>query len=292
MLEFIKSIPGPDFLLIYPVFCVICFFVAWYFASDNSLKYNLPKLTRFNPVTIAYLDGVIPMLHAVIFGLWSRGLITLKEENNVPTLTTVGSAKEASGEIERELLSFFKSPKKLGDIKEIKSKVENILEPAYQDMQKAHLARTKSEMAYAHNIFMVAFAAVLGLGGIKLFLGISNDKPVAFLVIFMIIVGIFLIIKLVKSGKLHSNLGKKYQKAQQKHFEWVKDKVKNGKIPEGIDPAIPIALFGTSVLAGAFAFDAFYRPIRNTHSGSDGGGGCGGGCGGGGCGGGCGGCGG
>ncbi|MEA3324775.1 MAG: hypothetical protein U9Q37_06515 [Euryarchaeota archaeon] len=73
----------------------------------------------------------------------------------------------------------------------------------------------------------------------------------------------------------------------------MKESIERGRVPEGIDPSLTIAIFGAGVLSGS----TLYQPYREAFSpekewestwwsgGWVGGGGCSGGCGGGGCGG-------
>jgi uncharacterized membrane protein YgcG len=137
---------------------------------------------------------------------------------------------------------------------------------------------------------------VEGIGLAKLFLGLTHNRPVDFLIAMLIAALIAMSIAIKPSAKLTS-LGTAFLKRLEEHFEWLKEAVK-GKEKPGIDPAYAFAIFGTTVLAGTLLYSSFSEAFPGKTPGGCGGGSCGGsGCSGGGggsgcSGGGCGGCGG
>lgn len=127
--------------------------------------------------------------------------------------------------------------------------------------------------------------ALFALGGAKLMIGLSRDKPVGFLVAFLIVTLIAILIRIFAVDR----------RTQRGTLALAQARVRHERLrraPTKDETGTAVALFGTVVLAGsAFAGLHQMRTQNDSGGGGDGGGSGDGGCGGGGCGG-CGGCGG
>lgn len=138
------------------------------------------------------------------------------------------------------------------------------------------------------------FALVLfGLGGARLLLGLLNDKPVVYLVITLVV---SLVVGGIALGR-RLRLTHKGQAVLDRFQDRRADLKTANSQQTGYDPALAVALFGTTALLGTeyAMLQRWYPRPTNADGGCGsgcGGSGCGGGGGGGGCGSGCGGCGG
>jgi uncharacterized protein (TIGR04222 family) len=159
----------------------------------------------------------------------------------------------------------------------------------YEQKSRAERLLTSDELKDdAGRNVAVGIAVVVAIGLARLFIGISRDRPVGFLLL-MAIAGAIATFAIGRPGRL-SRRGKEYLDATQKTWSWLK----NSEHRDDWSPSLAAALFGFAVLAGTemSPLNDMFTPARNAggRSGnSDASGGCGGGCGGGGCGGGCGG---
>ncbi len=82
MLESIRSIPGPVFLVIYGCVAACCIFMARIItASDTSRESRMPEAGRFGPYAVACLRGGIPaVIQAALFALHHYGYLVATEE--------------------------------------------------------------------------------------------------------------------------------------------------------------------------------------------------------------------
>ena len=141
----------------------------------------------------------------------------------------------------------------------------------------------------ARRIGLVAALPFTGLflfGSAKLVVGLSRDKPVGFLIAFLVVTLIAILIRIFAVDRRTAGAVEAVASARERH-----ERLR--RAPTTDETGRAVALFGTTVLAGS-AFAALHQMRTQSDSGSGGGGdggGDGGGCGGGGCGG-CGGCGG
>lgn len=297
VIDFLISIPGPSFLFFFTLFIIFSLFVAWVWGPDDSNRFKLPKLTRFDCFSVAALNGPASVIRTAIFNLWSRNLIKLHREGKNSTLSANGSGKETYHPIEAEVLHFLSSPKDSTDLfsdPHLKEKIEENLKHINTSLQNAHLMRSDLEKAKIWKFCFLVIAIFLTIGGMKLYFGIIFDKPFFFL-IFLLILSIIFTFLVLRPTRLATSLGKKYLRELEKHFLWVKGQIQSGKAPHGIEMGLVAAIFGPEIFAQSAHFSPFYHSFRKSDHSSGGCGGCGGGsssgsggcggCGGGGCGG-------
>jgi len=314
IIEKLIKIPGPKFLIYFTALAFLCIFVAWYWANaDGSTQYPLPKLTQFDPIAIAaFIGGRASVIRTAVFRLWHQNLVEIKSakksswRRKKTQIEGVPSPKRALSPIEEEIYQFLKEPQEpralLKDA-DLRSRIERHLEPAYSELERLHLTRTGTDRFRARMAPLFMGLVVCAVGGTKLYFGFIRGRPILFLLILLFISLAVLCSKRVRkpSGNM-TRLGRRYFKEIRELFGRVtKKSAETGKLPEGIDAAISVAVFGTGALAGTSVYGTFVRAFPAKGGGwSTAGGwggcsiGCGGGCGGscgGGCGGGCGGCG-
>ena len=319
MLELLRNIPGPQFLVIFPLLVISGIVIGRLLINSGQSGLRMPEPSEFSPSTIACLRGGWELvLKTTIFDLWQRGAIELTSDNSSNNTIafsllgkqfTLGKAKASayifrraegasapSERIEMAVWSFLKTTRKPDDFfknSTLKSFVETRVRQSQQELERNGLMRSPDQRTQAWMIFLAILVMIEGIGISKLMLGLSHHKPVGFL-IFMLFTALFAIsISLRPSSKL-TPLGRAFLKRLEEHFAWLKDAVKDKEKP-GIDPAYAFAIFGTTILAGTLLYAPFSEAFPARSPGGCGGGSCGGSsCSGGGCsgGGGCGGCGG
>ncbi len=299
MFEFLVHIPGPTYLAIYGIGTLLILAAAWYMSLDDSLRYKEPPPSKFDSITIATLLGRHHVIRTVVFSLWNRDLIHFEGSDDNPQLKSAVGPEQGETPIEKIILQFLRHPHHptvLFANPQLKQDLDKELAPIEDKLTRAHLKldpdTKKRKVKIAWMVVLVLFSA----GVLKLIFGVSRNKPVGFLILEMI-VALILLLVVLRPWKKVTRLGDRYLKQLKKHFQWVKDAIENGKVPNGLDPALPLAVFGTGMFTNIPAFQSFSdRFGRSSHSTGTGCGGCSvsssDGDGGGGCGGGCGGCGG
>ncbi|MBI5485107.1 MAG: TIGR04222 domain-containing membrane protein [Deltaproteobacteria bacterium] len=320
MLELLRSIPGPQFLILFPLLVIAGIAIGRMQINNGRSGLRMPELSEFSPSSIACLRGGWELvLKTAVFSLWQRGVIELvndtgseteKTRQLFGTVTIQIKSKQASRylfrradgaslpaeRIEMAVWRFLETERKPEDFFKaatLQSFVETHVRQSQTELERSGLLRSADQHSNAWLTYLAVLVAVEGIGITKLLLGLSHDKPVAFLAIMMVVAFLAVSIALNPSTKL-TPLGKAFLKKLEEHFGWLKDAVKDKEAP-GIDPAYAFAIFGTTVLAGTLLYAPFSEAFPARTTGGCGGSGCGGsGCGGGGCSGdgGCGGCGG
>ena len=299
MFEFLVHIPGKTYLAIYAAVALAAIAIGWYTTLDSSSGFREPAPTKFDAISIACLIGLPHVIRTVIFGLWSRNMVRFEGDDKNPTLIATVGTEQGRNRIEKRLLEFLKqshNPLVLFSNPNLRKELNEDLEPNRQALVRAHLLLAPEEkkrlVKTAWMTFFILLAAMLA----KLIWGVSRSKPVGFLIL-EFVAGLTLMLVVLRPWKIATRLGKRYLKTLKKHFEWVRQELDGGKIPNGMDPSLALAVFGAGMFSKNPAFDAFNRTFhRSSTSDSSGCGGCGygsdgGSDGGGGCGG-CGGCGG
>lgn len=291
MIEILLQIPGPIFLKYYIILSVICIVLGWLLVNaDGSTKYSLPRLTFFGTTAIAALrGGTNAVIRYTIFSLWNRKLVNITKHwwkhDDIEVVAKPSEKiilKSIEGEIYKFLQSTEKSPNPLKDTG-LRGRIEQYLEPTYKEFEQLRLIRSKSIRVWAWIVTILIFLVIYIIGGTKLYLGITHNHPVGFLII-LLIIWMIVLFKVLKPWSISTRLGRRYLKSLKKRF--------------GRFPSFSVAISGVGILAYTslygFFGGAFPSSIESGYVGYGGdiGGGCGGGCGDGCGGGGCGGCGG
>jgi uncharacterized protein (TIGR04222 family) len=261
----------------------------WINATDDSNQYSMPDVTSLNPYEIAALrDGRKGVIQTALFELWNRKLITSRgKEEQAKVKSVINVNEQPKDEIEQAIYDFAQTTRKPADFFSdtgLRSRLDRHLKPINRCLEQLHLKPSDAQLEPAILKRRIIWFIILGIGGTKLFFGLHYDRPVAFLIILLIIISIITFIVLAPN-KRQTRLGRRYYKKLLKHFEWMKSEEKSN-----IDPAFLISIFGISALTDFGVFVSFEQAFAKTDSSGTASGGCGGGCGGGG--GGCGGCGG
>jgi uncharacterized protein (TIGR04222 family) len=299
MIELLKEIPGPYFLIIYTIISIIVIFLAKKYAENDYTKnFDVPEPTKIDPLDIALLNrGIKGAIIVSVFNLWrNRKIEIVKVKNNI-ALKQLSSEFKGLNKLESIILKNSSSQKFYRYFftqKSIKT-IQNILRPNKENLERLKLLPDSEIKKRYWKATLISIFFLLLIGGTKLYLGISRGKPVIFLVLLLLlsVIAVFLLIK--PYNIKHSALGKDLIKITSRRFDWLKNK-DNSSLMSDDNLLYGIAIFGISAFMGSTLGQVLENPVLlETYAGSSSsyGYGCGGaGCGGGGCGGGCGGCGG
>lgn len=298
MLQAFIAIHGSDFIIYFLIAAILSSLLLWGVnrISDSSRNYEAPFPTKLHPYTLALLrGGEKAVLETALFSLHQRGILNFNTANGISQLEINPDVSLPEHPIEREIYyfapqswsQFFTNPK-------FASVLKPCIHRLAHELEQYHLYRTPQ--VYLQWVRLIPWT-VFAIGLLKLGFGISQDKPVAFLVIALIV--FFVVIKKLKPSQL-SLLGKEFLAALPIRFDWIRHKLDTPAQLRGIDPAFAIAALGVSVLTGSVLFDEFQQQAASLannstsigiessggsdsdggSSGGDGGSGCGG-CGGG-----------
>jgi len=223
MLLFIQQIPGPVFLLIYLVVAI----VAIYFgakASDKTGTQVLPDINALRPYETAYLrGGYVVLIQTIIYSLWKQELLKQTEDGSNKYVAVKNAT--SSDPMERLILDIAKEP--LGYTaflgREVKSKIAELFQKSLQKLEGMQLIYSDFEIQRRKSIRNKVLLFLVALGGIKIYMGLSNDKPVLFLV-FMVIIAVLVTFKFISVNLAGATkLGKQYLKSLEDKYNWARN---------------------------------------------------------------------
>jgi uncharacterized protein (TIGR04222 family) len=321
MIEFLQSIPGPQFLLVFPLLVSACLVIAKFLVREEQHQaYSLPEPGRFSPVEIAALRGGWKLvLKTVIFSLLQRNIIRIvpdrRERGGAFTRTVFFLGKRArdkylikkvkgsaapANHVETVVCKYLRAsrrPAELFNNSILRSFVESYCASIRGEFEQLHLLKSSGERRSVWIVTLTILFVMYSVGGTKCALGFINGRPTVFLVL-MLAAALPAVFAVMKPADTLTATGRAYVKRLEEHFGWLKEEMQKQEKPE-IDPAYAFAVFGVAAVAGTLLYVPFSEAFPSRQSGGCSGGSCsggscsGGGCGGGGCGGGgCGGCGG
>lgn len=104
IIEFIKSIDGPIFLLVYIVFSVIVILITSRIANRDGTQYlQVPEPTKFSPQSLSLLSlGIKGAIRLAIFSLWKSKKIEIKPLRKGNKIGISSNSINSSGENELE----------------------------------------------------------------------------------------------------------------------------------------------------------------------------------------------
>lgn len=297
MISLIKSIEGPVFVFVYAGFC-ICVIVGLKLMArmDHSRKMQIPEPTKLSPIAISMLkNGVKATVAISLFNLWRNKAISIATNKKVVVVKQKDADISKFNEIEQQLYKDVRRPidyKTLFKNAKIKS-YDDLSKPYIEELKKLELIPNDTTRVYHRKLYFIGIFLILGLGGLKLFLGYANNKPGEFLIIEMVIAFIVAQSQLKFHGLKQTNLGRRFIRHTEERFKWVKDSVRTDKNYFDESVMYTVALFGIATVLDPQVGRLIDKPFVSDQIFDSGSGcsSCSGGCSGG-CGGGCGGCGG
>ncbi|MCX7711192.1 MAG: TIGR04222 domain-containing membrane protein [Clostridia bacterium] len=301
MIDLIRNIKGPDFLILYFIYCMIImvgYKLIYTAMNRNSVSGAVKELDVYSMAVLKTDNDPSHLAHTMLFKLWSEEYIELKEESK--KVLFKGTNKRALNllPVEIEFLNSFSNPT---SFKQWITKKHNLdmfrtfgrqLKEQLTEMQ---LVKSNERLGNEKVLRRIIYTLMLSLGLIKFFMGITYNKPVGYLVFEIIFLTIlFFILNRIPQITL---AGQAYLREKSEAVEYIKNHRGNrgSKLP-GKEAVAAVALFGITSMYGLPEYGMIARAAQ-PHNISGGSGyscsssgcsssGCsGGGCGGGGCGG-------
>jgi len=272
-MEFIKSIPGPTFLLIFAVWAVIVIIVSRRFTGGPSENENSRlEPTKLTPLQLAFLaGGVKNALNVTMFKLLNAKKIELSDENSKKLIKMTGSATNDMDAAEHYVMDMLKSQARTGFFftqKKFKDGFESAIKPETQRLVNEKLVMDGEVLDSAKFNFRIALLVLMAPAILKLYLGIVNDKPVSFLVM-LILLSFFLMIAINRPIKYKlTKLGKQIVTASKQRFEFLKRNNAQQNSSDDNFLLYGVATFGLLAFAGteASALNHAFESQRVTHT--------------------------
>ncbi len=285
------DLPGPEFLVFYLVFAV-ALIGGIYLLRRRHESGPIPSIGLSDPLLFACLrGGPKEAVRLATLGLIDRGILQVADR----TITRSPGADPASvrRRLEQDVLRYFDTA---GDIELVSSRpaLLQVAADEYEFVLQRHRLIPDTEVKAARVRFlMIALAALIGVGAIKLMVALSAGRSNVGFLIVMMVVAVVVAVKV--RGSYRTAAGESDLGSIRSMFSELQRRASEIKPGSGSRELLWLtALFGASALpASAFPFlqRLWPQPARSTTTYGCGGASCGGGCGGGGGGGGCGGCG-
>lgn len=303
MIDILAGISGTNFLILFSLITLLCLVIGKIvIINDSSEQYPMPSKNACNLVAISALRGGWQgVVETVLFQMFDKGILRM-EGNSGDEVIVRNSEVQGLSDLERIIYDHVNIPRRPSEMNSacIKEGIRTKLEPTYCELERQHLMKSTSDRMRARWVTGFLMACLCMLGGTKLLLGISRNKPIILLSVLMV-VAIVLLFKVLKPNEMLTSLGRKYVKELTDHFVWMKACLKDNSSGKQLDfdPSLGIAVYGVSIVAGSVLFASYNQVFANRRDsgwlgdsvsdsagdsgGSDGGGGCGGcgGCGGG-----------
>jgi uncharacterized protein (TIGR04222 family) len=261
------NLSGLDFLIFYFGLSVIVIFTVRHY-RHRAESGPAPKMELSDPYLIAYLrGGEKEVLRLGVITLIDRGLLTV--DGATIRQTEQEFRRDAVNPLEYDVLKKFSIPAQAASIFE-DTTLKQECAPYRAKLEQAGLIPDESTVADRISRFLLATGMLVAIGLPKIFIGISRDRPIAFLIILMIaavvVTAIMSFPRLTRRGQLAlEDIQTLYGYLRDRAF----DLRRGSATPEMMMLA---AAFGIAALAPIEY--AFARSIFTRHSSS-----CGSGCG-------------
>ncbi|WP_411680121.1 hypothetical protein [Clostridium thailandense] len=319
MLDYLKSIPGPEFLLMYIGYaiCIIILIKMFLFFVRITLenkKMTFEDLTPLEVIVLKDKKGYKDIIKYYLYRLWKNRAVLLEGEGRNSYFKTNEDSRDkyvGNDEIECEILNHYAkgdTPDSIMYSQPLISRVETLVGKTVKRLEEKKYIKNNAEISKERFIFRIGILLLTIPAVAKTCMGISRGKPVSNL-IFFYIASIVVYSLINKISYRTSNAEAKIRELKSKYSYRSSSKTTD----EDLDYSM--CLYGSNslvnypetILFGSILMEQSRRSFTsdsssNNSSGgcsidsggsSDGGGGCsGGGCSSGGCSSGCGGCGG
>jgi uncharacterized protein (TIGR04222 family) len=269
LINTIQSIPGTEFISLYAAYAlgiiILLKIILW--IKDDSRNYPAPPESEITPFEIAVLrngSNLKAILHTILFSLWQNRLITIRDDGFAFTSPHMDKNQKQS-DMERDILQYLTVPRKPDSIIKdpaVLEKLKILLAPVKENLIQKKLVFSDDMIKIFKKTFYVFLIVLLFPAIIKLFLGISRDKPVFFLVVLIIAATVF-ISSIYKNSTAYTSSGRKYlQELIKRYKQTIKDGKSAAVLPNGVDPVLIAAIFGAGALL-AFPQCSLYAQTFN-----------------------------
>ncbi len=255
MLDLIESIPGPVFLAVYLFYAVAVILIMKKLAAGNAGYSGMPvEPTSLSPVELSILgNGTRGAVVTAVFSLWEKGLVDVSSEDGKVKIIPKKGDRKGLNSIESSIYdrasgtdTFLKDLTGSG----FAASAENITAAERGRLVNLGLLPDIAMIDRHRNASAGAVILLIVFGGIKLFLGISNEKPVTFLLILMVISVIAAVFMIRKKSMSATESGKRLLERSRTRFSHLNQAESGKSVLSNKDLLYGAALFGISGLAG------------------------------------------
>lgn len=241
---------GPQFLMAYSVFLVGAFVAAR--VCQHMMREPIGTPERFeldlDPYEMAALQGVDYVTHTAVTTLVQNGRLRIEDGD----LRVAAELPSNAHRVERAVYQFVKQD---GDATntELRSAAQPEMHALERSLQQRGFLLAPEQAQRLRWTSLLIFTAALGLGVLKMLIGLSRDRPVAFLVMLMLFASILgYSVLLMSSTRRLSRRGDEALKLlRQQNQPLLMTATTEGAALNGTHLALAVALFGTSALAGS-----------------------------------------
>ncbi|MFY0529128.1 TIGR04222 domain-containing membrane protein [Archangium gephyra] len=285
---------GPQFLIAYAVFLVaVCLAgLLWQYLLNQPSRTPEPHELDLGAYEVAVLDDADTAVKAAVLALVHGK--SLNYEAGTLSVATALPAKAAP--LERVIHAAVSVGE--GEFHQLREAARRELKQLEESLRRRGFLLTPEQSARVHHLPRVLFGVALGLGVLKLFVGLDRDKPVLFLVM-ELIVGTVLGMVVLGSTRRRTPRGTKALELLRARHEPLRTTASTGGTGQTLSAGnlvLAAGLFGLGTLSlmDVHPLRSYLMPENGLGSGGGGGGSSSSSCSGGGssCSGGCGGCGG
>lgn len=195
MLDYLKSIPGPEFLLMYIGYalCIIILIKMSLFLVRITLgnrEMFFEDLTPLEVIVLKDKKGYKDIIKYYLYRLWKNKAILLEGEGRNSYFKTNEDSKYiGNDEIECEILNHYAkgdTPDSIMHSQPLTSKVETLVENTIKRLEEKKYIKGNAEISKERLIFRIGILLLTIPAVAKICLGISRGKPVSNLVFFYI----------------------------------------------------------------------------------------------------------
>ncbi|HEY9060554.1 MAG TPA: TIGR04222 domain-containing membrane protein [Pseudobacteroides sp.] len=249
MIDLIRSINGPDFLVIYFIYSLVIIFLLK--ILSNSL--NTTRRHALNPDLDSYTIAVLKskgsihtLAQTIIFKLYAEKYLEMEASKKGTTFRVSGNDIGSLNWIEKTVAEFFHAPKTYLSLlrnKKVAKDLKLFVENSKTHLTEIGFVKGKEQLKRERTFRSVAYLLLISLGITKLTLGLINNKPVVFLVLELILVSVVFFV--ANSVSSLTKEGKEFLTTKTTEYSWVRNSSTNSGFSSGMSDAVMgAALFG------------------------------------------------
>lgn len=266
MFDLIRSIKGPDFLVIYFIYCLIItiFFKFITSAMSRSGK-PLPNddLDSYQIAVLKSKNVIHTLAQNIIFKLYAEKYLDMNASKRSKSFIALDKPTEELNWIENSVLGYFYKSKTYNSMISNRKMIEDLklfAENIRKDLAFKGLMKSEKHLKREKTIRTIAYIVLLSLGVTKLMMGFMNNKPITYLILELIFMSaVFFVVNKI-SYLTHE--GNEYLRAKRAQYSWVKNGTGNSGFSSGIDDAVMgAALFGVASMFIYPEFGALSRSL-------------------------------
>ncbi|MGI8907364.1 MAG: TIGR04222 domain-containing membrane protein [Candidatus Sumerlaeaceae bacterium] len=245
---------GPQFLVLYGVMfggAMIVGLIMRYFMRGPS-DYDQLAAGRLDPYDVAYLQGGPPRAYqAALTSLLQKGVIHIMGDAVSVVYGEGSRRRDVEHPLEQEIVRQVDT-QKVGRLGDLFGACAPAFDKMHEKLLRMGMLLSKNSIWSIRILMMSLYLVVAAVGAIKIWVGISRDKPVGFLIAFVIATVLIALLCLAgqffRTSRADTTLSKLRKKS-----ESLKAVVKSGGSSlSGNDLALGVALFGVAAIPAMY----------------------------------------